>query len=107
MSHGWVRSRGGAQRQPQTERRALTGFAPDADVTAVACCHVLDDREAETGSAGVARPGRIHPVEALEDAIELVLRDADSLVADHDHCVRTFQVVMPVGAGTLDDHGYS
>jgi hypothetical protein len=45
---------------------------------------VLDDGQAEAGAAGGAVPGRVDPVEALEDAVELVGGDADALVDDRD-----------------------
>ena len=45
---------------------------------------MLDDRQPEPGAAGRPRPRRVGPVEALEDALEVPLRDADALVADGD-----------------------
>jgi len=46
---------------------------------------VLDDRQAETGAAGRAVACRIDPVEALEDVMEGLLRDACAVVGDLEH----------------------
>ena len=45
---------------------------------------VLDDRQSEPRSTGVARARRIGAEEALEDAIDLILGNADALVGDRD-----------------------
>ena len=68
----------------QGERRALSLHGPHPYVAAVGGGDVLDDREAEAGAAGGAVPGRVDAVEALEDPVELVVRDADALVDDRD-----------------------
>ena len=60
------------------------GLAPHGDLAAVVADGVLDDREAETGAAGRARPGRIDAVEALEDPLLLLLGDPDALVGHGD-----------------------
>ena len=43
---------------------------------------MLDDAQAQAGTAGGPRTGLVHAVEAFEDALLLLLGDADSLV-DH------------------------
>lgn len=45
---------------------------------------MLDDRETETRTAGLAGTGRVDAVEALEDALLVLLRDADALVGHGD-----------------------
>ena len=58
-------------RQGQRERRALALDGPDPHVAAVGGGDVLDDRQAQPGAAGGAVPGRVDPVEALEDPVDL------------------------------------
>ena len=41
---------------------------------------VLDDGQPEPGAAGGARSGRVDPVEALEDPVQVRLGDADALI---------------------------
>ena len=49
---------------------------------------VLDDREAEPGSAQRPAAGLVHAVEPLEQVRQMLLRDADAEVADgHRHLV--------------------
>ena len=86
---GWWSSRGGGggarlARQGQRERGALALDGPDPDLAAVRGGDVLDDREAQAGAAGRAVASGVDAVEALEDAVELVGRDADALVGDAD-----------------------
>ena len=57
---------------------------PDAHVAAVVLHGVLDDAEAEPGPARVPRTGLVDPVEALEDAVEVLPLDAHALVGDGD-----------------------
>ncbi len=45
---------------------------------------VLDDRQAQPGPAGGAVPGRVDPVEPLEDPVDLLVGDADALVDHRD-----------------------
>ena len=47
---------------------------------------MLHDRQPEPGSSGGPRPGRIHPVEPLEDPLKITLGDPDPLVGDADLC---------------------
>ncbi|BFO22624.1 hypothetical protein SHKM778_90120 [Streptomyces sp. KM77-8] len=67
-------------RQPQGEGGALVLGAPHRDLPAVRGGHVFHDREAEPRTAGGAGAGRVDAVEALEDALLVLLRDADALV---------------------------
>ena len=68
--------------QPQGERRAGPSLAPHGDLAAVVGGDVLDDRQAEPGAAGGAGTGRVDAVEALEDALQVLVGDADALVGD-------------------------
>ena len=43
------------------------------------------DRQAESCAAGLAGAGLVHPVEALEDAVEVAGGDADARVVDAEH----------------------
>ena len=70
--------------QPQGEGGPLALLAPDRDLAAVRGGHVLDDGQPQPGPAGGAGPGRVDPVEALEDPLQVPLRDADALVRDAD-----------------------
>ena len=45
---------------------------------------VAHDGQAQSRAAGLARPARVDAVEALEDPLEVLGRDADALVADGD-----------------------
>ena len=58
---------------------------------------MLDDREPEAGAAGGAVPRRVDAVEALEDPVELLGRDADATVGDAD-------VDRGFAPGRADDH---
>ena len=81
---GRCRRAAGLAGQGQGERRPLALDRPDPHLAAVGGGDVLDDREAEAGAAGGAVPRRVDAVEPLEDAVELVRRDADALVGDAD-----------------------
>src|SRR3954454_20855029 len=65
---------GGADVQP----------AGHGDLAAVVADDVLDDREAEAGTAGGAGARRVGPVEPLEDAVQVFAADADALVRHGD-----------------------
>ena len=43
---------------------------------------VAHDRQPEAGAAGLARAGLLHPVEAVEHPLALVLGDAGAVVGD-------------------------
>ena len=78
---GWRHRR---QRDPQGEGGAEPLLAPDRHRAAVVAGDVLDDRQAQAGAAGAARPGLVDPVEALEDPRPVRPRDADAAVGDRD-----------------------
>lgn len=71
-------------RQPQRESGALTLGAPHRDLPAVRGGHVLDDREPQTRAAGGTGAGEVHAVEALEDALLVLVGDADALIGHGD-----------------------
>src|SRR3954447_20867507 len=71
-------------RQPQGEGGALTLGAPHRDLPAVRGGHMLDDRETESRSARGTGAGRVDAVEALEDALLVLVGDADALVGHGD-----------------------
>jgi hypothetical protein len=73
-----------AQGQPDGERGPGSFLAPHRDRAAVRGDDVLGDGQAQAGPAGGPGPGRIHPVEPLEDALEVALGDADALIGDAD-----------------------
>ena len=81
---GSGRRAGLGARESDHERRAAARPRPDAHVAAVVLHGVLDDAEAEPGSARVARAGLVDAVEALEDAVEVLPLDAHALVGDGD-----------------------
>src|ERR1017187_6555546 len=74
----------GPQRQPQGEGRSGAFLAPDRDLAAVRGGDVLDDGQPEPGPASRPRPGRVDPVEPLEDPLQIPLGYADALVRDAD-----------------------
>ena len=70
-------------RDVERERRAFAFARLDRDLAAVRLRDVADDRETETGAAGVAAARPVDAVEALEDALEIAGRDPDAVIA-HD-----------------------
>ena len=68
----------------ECERGALALVRLHPDLAAVVGGDVADDRQAETGAAGLAAAGPVDPVEALEDALEVALGDADAVVGHGD-----------------------
>ena len=46
--------------------------------------NMLDDRQAEAGSACVARTGLVYAEEALEHPVDVCFGDADTLVGDRN-----------------------
>src|SRR5699024_10034477 len=62
--------------QPQGEGRALARQGPGGDLSAVVARDVLDDRQAQPGAAGGPGAGAVDPEEALEDAFQVLLGDA-------------------------------
>ena len=76
--------RGSGQREHDGERRSLVEPAPHAHLTAVGGDDVLDDAQAQPGTAGDPRTCRVHSVEALEDALGVLSGHADALVGHGD-----------------------
>src|SRR5438105_15795426 len=70
---GFFRRRGS---QPDGKGRALAEGAGDVEAAAMAVEHVLDDRQAETGTAQLSRSGVVDPVEALGQARQMLVWDA-------------------------------
>src|SRR4051794_31042493 len=71
-------------RQPQGERRPNSGLGPDRALAAMVLADMLDDREPQSRTAGDPRARLVYAVEALENAIEVVHRNADALILDRD-----------------------
>src|SRR4051794_1814968 len=69
-------------RQLDPERAALAFPALDADLAAHQLHVLLDDGQAQPGVQAVAVARRVGAVEALEDVLARLLRDADARVAD-------------------------
>src|SRR5690606_24917411 len=87
-----------AEREPQRERGALPLLGVEEDLAVVVLDDVAHDGQPEPGAAGLAAAGPIHPVEPLEDPLEVPAGDADAVIPDrHLHHA-------PVGAGA-DLHG--
>src|SRR5215469_12825205 len=80
-----VRALGGLRRERQgnAERGALTWRRTNPGGTAVSRDESRDDRQAKAGAA--RRPGRVRPVEPLEDMLGLFLRQARPLVGHFEH----------------------
>ncbi len=72
------------RREQQPEPGALSGLALDAQLTAMALHDVLDDRQSQTGAAGVPRAAPIDAIEALGQSRQVLARDAGSVVDDRD-----------------------
>src|SRR5215471_7438925 len=68
--------------QSEYERAAVVLFAFGADGAAVGAHDVLGDGEAEAGSSGFAGSGFVHAIEALEQARQVLRRNAAAEVAD-------------------------
>src|SRR5512132_3024480 len=71
-------------RQPNLEPRPLPELARHLDPATVVLRDVLHDRQAEPRPAGLARPGAVHSVEALEDAWQVPVRDPQARVDDRE-----------------------
>ena len=67
-------------------RRRKVDPSPSIELTrhppAVVARHVTDDRQTETGTAGLPRAGPVDAVEALEDPVEITIGDPDAVVVD-------------------------
>ena len=71
-----------AVRQADGEGGAVADLAGGLDAALHGLDQVLDDRQAQAGAAQLARTRLVHAVEALEDARQVGLRDADAVVGD-------------------------
>src|SRR4029077_12378255 len=71
---------GEADRERPTDAHA----AGDRDLAAVVAADVLDDREAEPGATGRARPRGVGAIEALEDPCLVTAVYADAFICDSD-----------------------
>src|SRR5690606_10975648 len=73
------------RREREAHRRAPAELALRLDAPAHRAHEVLHDGEPQAGTAGVSRPGRVGPVEALEHAGEGAGGDALAVVHHLDH----------------------
>src|SRR5690348_9334355 len=76
------RVRNGLRGKMHGDRRALTDDALGADRSAMRLDEVSHDGEAEAGPSFFARASRVDPIEALEDAAEVLGRDSAPRVTD-------------------------
>src|ERR1043166_3354583 len=67
------------------ERAPLADPALDRHPAAMSLDDVADDRQPEAAPLDVVHQAGTHAVEAVEDLVHLVARDADAVVADRDH----------------------
>ena len=66
--------------------RAFAEFTFDTDLRAVDHSGVFDDGEAQTGAAHFVGVALVDPVETLEDPVQVLGRNADSIVRDSEFC---------------------
>src|SRR5437773_9082270 len=76
------RSRGRGPWQANEKRGPLPQPAGGLDAAAHRLHQMLDNGQAEAGSAQFAGARLIHAVEALEDARQVTFRDADAVIRD-------------------------
>ncbi len=69
-------------RKRQREGRAHAGLAANVELTTMALNHMLDDRQPESGSAGVARAAAVNAIEALGQPRQVFVRDAYAGIGD-------------------------
>src|SRR4029453_14485184 len=74
------KTRLGRTRQYDAERGAAARPGADRDLAPLCLCQVFNDREAEPRAAEVAGARLVDAVETLEDARQVLGRDADPLV---------------------------
>src|SRR5260370_33698639 len=65
--------------EDEPERRPLPLARIDLDVALVIGGDVADDGQPQSGAPAVAAATLVHPVEPLEDAVEIPSRDADTV----------------------------
>src|SRR5215213_3380108 len=88
---GPAETRALAAREVDGEGGPLARAALDGNPAAVVLGYVLDDGEPQSSPAGRLGACLVHAVEALEDARQLGLGDADAGVGDPDHDLRTLK----------------
>src|SRR5574337_1762984 len=71
-------------RKTRAEAAALAQIAGDTQFGLMARQDVLDDRQPQSGAAGLARAPAIHAVEALGQARNVFRGDADTVVIDRE-----------------------
>src|SRR5260370_42538889 len=79
------------QRDGKMEPGADADFAFDPYSSAVHFNEMLGDCQAEASAAGFARAGRVHSIEALEDARLVGSGNADASVGNSEHHGMIFQ----------------
>ena len=82
------------QRQAEGKGGALPLTAVQRDGAVVISHGVLDDGQAQSGTAGGLGVALVHAVEALEDAALVLRRDTDTGIGHRDH-----------GVGAVTAHG--
>src|SRR5687768_18480329 len=88
LCNGWPQDLAGSGRQEHADRRPAADGARRLDAAAVSIDEMADDREAEPGPPFGARAARVHAIEPLEDARQMLRRDADAGVAHiHPHAI--------------------
>ena len=75
------------RREGERERGALARLALGPDPPAVLLDEAAADGEAEAGAALLARVGGVDLLEALEDRLQLIGRDAATFVGDAEQDV--------------------
>src|SRR5215217_683617 len=81
------------------EDAALSLLALDPDVSAVGHGDLAADCEAKTAAADGAATGTVHPVEAVEEVLARLRRDARAVVAHRDaHLVDALPALDPHAA---------
>src|SRR5688500_9193159 len=73
------------ERQAHRDRGAFPFAAGDVEPAAVAFDDVLDDGEAEAGTAGRAATARIDPIEAPRQMRDVLGVDAFAAIPDREH----------------------
>src|SRR3979490_2346055 len=69
-------------RKPERERGTDTFLRLNKNAALVVHGNVANDRQPETGAAGVATACPVDAVEPLENAVEVSLRDSDAFITD-------------------------
>lgn len=107
-----VVDRGRAQRQDDVEGAPEARGALHRDLPAMGVQDVLHDAQAQSGAAAVARAVFVHPVEALEDVLLVLVGHARTIVGDLDvdvlavilHVKADLQVLaLPVFEGVVEE----